>query len=147
MARSKMQQQVIFSGPQCSWKVPAKSAQVVRTSALKRGGLKRTLGKRRSILPLRGRVLVAHTHSMAIPHGNKTYFQLLLDPHKAELVKFLAKAKGVKATSWMRTTIYERLAEDYEQLFVDATEKDVQAKEAAKQKRREKFEQSNALHS
>ena len=31
---------------------------------------------------------------MAIRHGNKTYFQILLDPHKAELVKFLAKAKG-----------------------------------------------------
>ena len=78
---------------------------------------------------MHGRVLVAHKRGMAIRHGNKTYFQILLDPHKAELVKFLAKAKGVKATSWIRTTVYERLADDCEQLYIDAVEKDAQAKE------------------
>ena len=81
---------------------------------------------------------------MAIRHGNKTYFQILLDPHKAELVKFLAKAKGVKATSWIRTTVYERLADDCEQLYIDAVEKDAQAKETAKQKRQEKFAEARA---
>ena len=96
---------------------------------------------------MHGRVLVAHKRSMAIRHGNKTYFQILLDPHKAELVKFLAKAKGVKATSWIRTTVYERLAVDCEQLYIDAVEKDVQAKETAKQKRQEKFAEARALHS
>ena len=96
---------------------------------------------------MHGRVLVAHKRGMAIRHGNKTYFQILLDPHKAELVKFLAKAKGVKATSWIRTTVYERLADDCEQLYIDAVEKDAQAKETAKQKRQEKFDEARALHS
>lgn len=69
---------------------------------------------------------------MAIRHGNKTYFQILLDPARAELVSVLAKAKGVKPTSWIRTTVYERLQEDCEQLYFDAVDKDTARKKPSK---------------
>ena len=68
---------------------------------------------------------------MAIRHGNKTYYQILLDPKRAELVDVLAKAKGVKPTSWIRTTVYERLQEDCQQLYLDAAQKDMKSKGAA----------------
>ena len=65
---------------------------------------------------------------MAILHGNKAYFQILLDPARAELVSVLAKAKGVRPTSWIRTIVYERLAEDCQQLYLDAVARDTKGK-------------------
>ena len=62
---------------------------------------------------------------MALRHGNKTYFQILLDPHRAELVQLLAKAQNKRATAWMRDTIYARLEAEWpEQTYKDAAEKD-----------------------
>ena len=49
---------------------------------------------------------------MALRHGNKTYFQILLDPHRAELLQFLAKKEEVRATAWIRDVLYERIEED-----------------------------------
>ena len=46
---------------------------------------------------------------MAIRHGNKTYLQILLDPHRAELLKDVAQNKGVRATAWIRDAVYKML--------------------------------------
>jgi hypothetical protein len=49
---------------------------------------------------------------MALRHGNKTYFQILLDPHRAELLQLLAKEESIRATAWIRDVLYERIEED-----------------------------------
>jgi hypothetical protein len=46
---------------------------------------------------------------MAIRHGNKTYLQILLDPHRAELLKQVAESKGVRPTAWIREAVYMML--------------------------------------
>jgi hypothetical protein len=46
---------------------------------------------------------------MAIRHGNKTYMQVLLDPHRADLLVNLAKEKGVRSTAWIRDAVYAAL--------------------------------------
>ena len=49
---------------------------------------------------------------MALRHGNKTYFQILLDPHRAQLLQFLAEKENVRATAWIRDVLYDRIEED-----------------------------------
>ncbi len=39
---------------------------------------------------------------MAIRHGNKTYLQILLDPHRAKLLMDVAESLQVRPTSWIR---------------------------------------------
>lgn len=46
---------------------------------------------------------------MAIRHGNRCYVQLLLDPHKAELLKNEALAADRKFTDHLRTLLYKSL--------------------------------------
>ena len=46
---------------------------------------------------------------MALKHGNKTYLQILLDPHRAELVQLKAKEDGIRATAWIRNAVYNEL--------------------------------------
>ena len=46
---------------------------------------------------------------MAIRHGNRCYVQLLLDPHKAELLKDEALAADRKFTDHLRTLLYKSL--------------------------------------
>jgi len=46
---------------------------------------------------------------MALKHGNKTYLQILLDPHRAELVQKKAKEDGIRATAWIRNAVYNEL--------------------------------------
>ena len=46
---------------------------------------------------------------MALKHGNKTYLQILLDPHRAKLVQQQAKAQGIRATAWIREAVYKEL--------------------------------------
>ena len=46
---------------------------------------------------------------MALKHGNKTYLQILLDPHRAKLVMEQAKSKGIRATAWIRDAVYKEL--------------------------------------
>ena len=86
--------------------------------ALKLVALKQLRGRKRSIPQLRGRVLVAHKRGMAIRHGNKTYFQILLDPHKAGAGQILGEGQrcegykldqdyGLRAFGRrLRTTVY-----------------------------------------
>ena len=46
---------------------------------------------------------------MATTHGRKAYFQLLLDPNRAELAENLAKEEGVRTTEWLRRVVYKAL--------------------------------------
>ena len=46
---------------------------------------------------------------MTVKHGKKDYYQILLDPHRSELLKELVNNKGIKATSLIREIIYEQL--------------------------------------
>lgn len=44
-------------------------------------------------------------------HGQKVYMQLLIDPHRADLIKEIADQNGIRVTAVMRDFIYERLAQ------------------------------------
>ena len=46
---------------------------------------------------------------MTIKHGKKDYYQILLDPHRSDLLKKLVNEQGIKATSLIRELIYEQL--------------------------------------
>lgn len=46
---------------------------------------------------------------MAIQHGNRCYVQLLLEPHKAELLKNEASSKGIRFTDHLRNLLYKSL--------------------------------------
>ena len=50
---------------------------------------------------------------MAIKHGNKSYFQVLLDPNRSELIEELASLKGIKGTAWIRNVVYRKLEEEF----------------------------------
>ena len=43
---------------------------------------------------------------MTVKHGKKDYYQILLDPHRSELLKAIVSEKGIKATSLIRDLIY-----------------------------------------
>ena len=103
------------------------------------------LGNKTWILPLTGKILVAQFLRMAISHGNKTYFQILLDPNRAQLIEVLARSQKIKPTSWIRNTLYEHLNQTCEELYNDAVEKDKQAKEDARARRRQRFEQNKQI--
>jgi hypothetical protein len=62
---------------------------------------------------------------MAIRHGNKTYLQILLDPHRAELLKQVAESKGVRPTAWIREAVYMMLEMQVQpKVYQAAAEKD-----------------------
>lgn len=46
---------------------------------------------------------------MARLHGNKRYYQVLLDDDRAQEVEAEAARKGVRVTALMREWIYEKL--------------------------------------
>tara|TARA_R100000988_G_scaffold1777_1_gene1775 strand:- start:749 stop:1018 length:270 start_codon:yes stop_codon:yes gene_type:complete len=46
---------------------------------------------------------------MAIRHGQKIYYQVLVDPNRAELIEDLAKKGDMRATAWIRQAIYSEL--------------------------------------
>ncbi len=50
---------------------------------------------------------------MTVKHGKKDYYQILLDPHRSELLKELVNEKGIKATSLIRDLIYEKLEKKF----------------------------------
>ena len=43
---------------------------------------------------------------MARLHGSKRYYQLLLDPHRADLLEQLAQDAGVRTTAYARDLLY-----------------------------------------
>ena len=46
---------------------------------------------------------------MALRHGNKTYFQILLDPHRAQMIQEAASKADKRATAWIREAVYSEL--------------------------------------
>jgi len=64
---------------------------------------------------------------MALKHGNKTYLQILLDPHRAKLVQERAKAQQIRATAWIRNAVYKEL----ERELPASTYKEAEAKDEA----------------
>lgn len=46
---------------------------------------------------------------MALRHGNKTYFQILLDPHRAQMIQEAAAQADKRATAWIREAVYSEL--------------------------------------
>ena len=46
---------------------------------------------------------------MARLHGNKRYYQVLIDDDRAEEIEQIATIQGVKATALMREWIYQKL--------------------------------------
>ena len=44
---------------------------------------------------------------MAVKHGKRVYVQLLIEPHRAELLQKEAEAKGLKFTDHLRTLLYK----------------------------------------
>jgi hypothetical protein len=83
---------------------------------------------------------------MASKHGNKVYFQLLLDPARALLLEQQAQDKGVKATALAREAIYEWLASTTDSSVMQAAEamdkarwkQSVQNRVAGRQRKAEK---------
>lgn len=49
---------------------------------------------------------------MAIRHGNKTYMQILLDPHRAALLMAMAEQKSLRPTALVREMVYRCLERD-----------------------------------
>jgi len=39
---------------------------------------------------------------MALKHGNKNYYQVLIDPHRSKLIEEKAKKAGIRGTAWVR---------------------------------------------
>lgn len=46
---------------------------------------------------------------MARTHGSKRYYQLLLDPHRAELLEQLAQDAGMRTTAYARELLYSAI--------------------------------------
>ena len=58
-------------------------------------------------------------------HGKKRYFQVLLDPARAELVDDLAEQLDVRPTSLIRDMVYAYLERTYAaEVYVEAASKD-----------------------
>jgi hypothetical protein len=49
---------------------------------------------------------------MAVRQGCKFYAQVLLDPHRYELLEREAQARNMKVTALIRQMVYERLQQD-----------------------------------
>ena len=49
---------------------------------------------------------------MAGNHGSRRYFQVLLQPHRAELVEEIAAEKNIRATELIRQMVYQALERD-----------------------------------
>ena len=73
---------------------------------------------------------------MAIRHGNKTYIQILLDPHRARLLFDLAKKASVRPTAWIRDAVYKALERECPAaIYNEAVAKDEAAWRASVRKR------------
>ena len=50
---------------------------------------------------------------MALKHGNKSYYQVLIDPNRAELIEKVADKEGMRGTAWVRKVAYEALQREF----------------------------------
>lgn len=62
-----------------------------------------------SILLRGGRLSTLSHPLMARLHGSKRYYQLLLDPHRAELLEQLAQDAGMRTTAYARELLYSAI--------------------------------------
>ncbi len=62
-----------------------------------------------SIPPRGGRLSTLSHPLMARLHGSKRYYQLLLDPHRAELLEQLAQDAGMRTTAYARELLYSAI--------------------------------------
>ena len=46
---------------------------------------------------------------MALKHGNKNYYLVLIDPHRSKLIEEKAKKAGIRGTAWVRQAAYSQL--------------------------------------
>ena len=46
---------------------------------------------------------------MASNHGNKKYYQLLLDPNRSILIEQYAKERGIRVTAVMKEMLYQQI--------------------------------------
>ena len=46
---------------------------------------------------------------MAQKHGNKNYYQVLIDPHRSKLIEKVVKEENMRGTAWVRQAAYEKL--------------------------------------
>ena len=73
---------------------------------------------------------------MAIRHGNKTYMQILLDPHRAKLLLDLAEQTSTRPTAWIRNAVYKALEREYPSaIYNEAVAKDEAAWRVSVRKR------------
>ena len=49
---------------------------------------------------------------MALKHGNKSYYQVLIDPNRANIEK-VADKEGMRGTAWVRKVAYEALQREF----------------------------------
>ena len=50
---------------------------------------------------------------MALKHGNKNYYQVLIDPHRSKLIEKAAENEGIKGTAWVREAAYNQLQREF----------------------------------
>ena len=50
---------------------------------------------------------------MALKHGNKSYYQVLIDPNRAELIEKAADKEGLRCTACVRKVAYDALQREY----------------------------------
>ncbi len=62
---------------------------------------------------------------MTIQHGNKDYYQILLDPNRSMFIKQFAEKKGIKTNAYIRNIIYEHLERNLpKHIYKEADAKD-----------------------
>ena len=54
---------------------------------------------------------------MSKKHGNKDYYQILLDPHRSKFIQQFADEKGIKSNAYIRNIIYEHLEKVFPSIF------------------------------
>ena len=62
---------------------------------------------------------------MALKHGNKSYYQVLIDPNRSELIEEQAEKEGIRGTAWVRKVAYKEL----ERIYPSTTYKVAEAKD------------------
>ena len=65
-------------------------------------------------------------------HGQKRYLQVLLDPHRADLLDALAAERDVRTTALVREQVYEALERSVTpEVYAEALRRDVVVREDA----------------
>ena len=69
---------------------------------------------------------------MSKKHGNKDYYQILLDPHRSKFIQQFADEKGIKSNAYIRNIIYEHFEKSLPKyIYKEADAKDKAAWQAS----------------